>query len=75
MKRLIFGFALSVGMLFVGVTNASAYICVDDPTTLGAGIPVKTNVSGSVTILSNSVQLGASTTNTSTTYSYSASLL
>jgi hypothetical protein len=51
MKRIVLGMALCVGMLFMGVTSASAY-CSLDPT-LGIGLPIHTSVNitvGSTTI-------------------------
>jgi hypothetical protein len=48
-KRVLMGFALAVGMLLIGVTNASASTwCTLDPT-IGVGTPVRFNLS--VTIL------------------------
>jgi hypothetical protein len=54
MKRIVLGMALSAGMLFMGVTSASAY-CSLDPT-LGIGLPIHTS-------LNISVSLGGATTN------------
>ncbi len=51
MKRIVLGIALCAGMLFMGVTSASAY-CSLDPT-LGIGLPVHTSLNvtvGSTTI-------------------------
>src|SRR3989442_1149463 len=42
MKRIFLGLALCAGMLFMGVTSASAY-CSLDPT-LGIGLPVHTSL-------------------------------
>ncbi len=51
MKRIFLGLALCAGMLFMGVTSASAY-CSLDPT-LGIGLPINTSLNitiGSTTI-------------------------
>jgi hypothetical protein len=51
MKRIVLSMALCAGMLFMGVTSASAY-CSLDPT-LGIGLPVHTSLNitiGSTTI-------------------------
>src|SRR5258708_30854418 len=51
MKRIFLGLALCAGMLFMGVTSASAY-CSLDPT-LGIGLPINTSLNitiGSATI-------------------------
>jgi hypothetical protein len=67
MKRILLGLCLSVGMLMVGVTNASAAYCSLDPT-VGAGTPVKTSVSSSTTLLGTSTTVYASSTSSSTTF-------
>ena len=51
MKRIVLGMALCAGMLFMGITSASAY-CSLDPT-LRIGLPVHTSLNvtvGSTTI-------------------------
>ena len=51
MKRIVLAISLCAGMLFMGVTSASAY-CSLDPT-LGIGLPIHTSVNvtiGSTTI-------------------------
>ncbi len=62
MKRIVLGIALCVGMLFMGVTSASAY-CSLDPT-LGIGLPLHTSLN--VTIGSTTIY--ASNTSTTTTF-------
>ena len=62
MKRIVLGMALCVGMLFMGITSASAY-CSLDPT-LGIGLPIHTSLN--VTIGSTTIY--ASNTSTTTTF-------
>jgi len=62
MKRIVLGIALCAGMLFMGVTSASAY-CSLDPT-LGIGLPLHTSLN--VTIGSTTIY--ASNTSTTTTF-------
>jgi hypothetical protein len=66
MKRIVLGMALCAGMLFMGITSASAY-CSLDPT-LGIGLPIHTSLNitiGSTTIYahnnSSSTTFGAVT--------------
>ncbi|HEX9560887.1 MAG TPA: hypothetical protein VGA76_06595 [Candidatus Dormibacteraeota bacterium] len=69
MKRIVLGIALCVGMLFMGVTSASAY-CSLDPT-LGIGLPLHTSLN--VTIGSTTIY--ASNTSTTTTFGAHTGLL
>ncbi len=69
MKRIVLGIALCAGMLFMGVTSASAY-CSLDPT-LGIGLPVHTSLN--VTIGSTTIY--ASNTSTTTTFGGGTGLL
>jgi hypothetical protein len=46
MKRIVLGMALCAGMLFMGITSASAY-CSLDPT-LGIGLPIHLSLNVSV---------------------------
>ena len=62
MKRIVLGMALCAGMLFMGITSASAY-CSLDPT-LGIGLPIHTSLN--VTIGSTTIY--ASNTSTTTTF-------
>ena len=68
MKRLLLGFALSVGMLVMGVTNASASsYCSLDPT-VGIGLPVHLNVTISTSLLGISTNTYLHNNSTSTTF-------
>jgi hypothetical protein len=67
MKRILLGFCLSVGMLVVGVTNASAGYCSLDPT-VGVGLPIHTNTTISLSLLGTSTHVYASNTSSSTTF-------
>ena len=62
MKRIVLGMALCVGMLFMGITSASAY-CSLDPT-LGIGLPIHTSLNVTV----GSTTIYASNTSTTTTF-------
>ena len=66
MKRIVLGIALCAGMLFMGITSASAY-CSLDPT-LGIGLPVHTSLNVSVSILGANTTIYASTTSKTTTF-------
>ena len=67
MKRILLGFCLSVGMLMVGVTNASAGYCSLDPT-VGIGLPIHTSLNISTSLLGTSSHVYASDTSSSTTF-------
>ncbi len=68
MRRVVLVFALGVGMLAMGVTNASAAsYCSIDPT-IGIGLPVHLSVNLSTQLLSTSTHIYASTTSKTTTY-------
>lgn len=67
MKRIFLGLALCAGMLFLGVTNASAAYCHLDPT-LGVGLPVNTSLNVTTSLLGTSTNLYASTTSKTTTF-------
>ena len=69
MKRIFLGLALCAGMLFMGVTSASAY-CSLDPT-LGIGLPVNT----SLNVTASSTTVYASNTSTTTTFGGGTGLL
>ena len=60
MKRIILGMALCAGMLFMGITSASAY-CSLDPT-LGIGLPINTSLN--VTIGSTTIYVHNNSTTT-----------
>jgi len=60
MKRIVLGIALCAGMLFMGVTSASAY-CSLDPT-LGIGLPVHTSLN--VTVGSTTIYVHSDSTST-----------
>jgi hypothetical protein len=66
MKRIVLGMALCVGMLFVGITSASAY-CSLDPT-LGIGLPIHTSLNVSVSLLGKATTVYAHNDSTSTTF-------
>jgi len=68
MKRIFLGLALSVGMLVMGVTNASASsYCSIDPT-VGIGLPVHLNVTLSTSLLGTSTNTYLHNNSTSTTF-------
>jgi len=68
MKRILLGFALSVGMLIMGITNASASsYCSLDPT-VGIGLPVHLNVKISTSLLGTSSYTYVYNSSTSTTF-------
>ncbi|HYT14127.1 MAG TPA: hypothetical protein VEL12_15175 [Candidatus Nitrosopolaris sp.] len=67
MKRVFLSFVMCVGMLVIGVTNASAAYCSLDPT-LGIGTPIKTNLKVSTSLLGTSTTVYASTTSSTTTF-------
>ncbi len=68
MKRIFLGFALSVGMLVMGVTNASASsYCSLDPT-LGIGTPLTYSTNLTLSTSSTSTTLYASGTSSTTTF-------
>ena len=68
MKRLLLGFALSVGMLVMGVTNASASsYCSLDPT-VGIGLPVHLKLTVSTSLLGTSSYTYVYNNSTSTTF-------
>ena len=68
MRRVVLVFALGVGMLAMGVTNASAArYCSIDPT-LGIGLPVHLSVNLSTHLIGTSTHIYASTTSKTTTY-------
>ena len=68
MKRIFLGLALSVGMLVMGVTNASAAsYCSIDPT-VGVGLPVHTSINISTSLLGISTHIYASNTSKTTTF-------
>ncbi len=69
MKRIVLGMALCAGMLFMGITSASAY-CSLDPT-LGIGLPVHTSLNVSVA----STTIYASNTSKTTTFGGGTGLL
>jgi hypothetical protein len=69
MKRIVLGMALCAGMLFIGITSASAY-CSLDPT-VGIGLPVHTSLN--VTIGSTTIY--AHNTSTTTTFGGGTGLL
>ncbi len=66
MKRIVLGMALCAGMLFMGITSASAY-CSLDPT-LGIGLPVHTSLNVSVSVLGANTTIYAHNTSTTTTF-------
>ena len=68
MKRIFLGFALSVGMLVMGVTTASASsYCSIDPT-VGIGLPVHLSVTISTSLLGTSSYTYVDNNSTSTTF-------
>ena len=68
MKRIFLGFALSIGMLIMGVTNASASsYCSIDPT-VGIGLPVHTSLTISTSLLGISTNTYVHNNSTSTTF-------
>jgi hypothetical protein len=68
MKRIFLGLALSVGMLVMGVTNASASsYCSIDPT-IGIGLPVSTSLTVSTSLLGTSTNTYLHNNSTSTTF-------
>jgi hypothetical protein len=68
MKRIFLGLALSVGMLVMGVTNASASsYCSLDPT-LGIGTPLTYSTSLTLSTSSTSTTVYASGTSSTTTF-------
>ncbi len=69
MKRIVLGMALCAGMMFMGITSASAY-CSLDPT-LGIGLPVHTSLNVSVA----STTIYASNTSKTTTFGGGTGLL
>jgi hypothetical protein len=66
MKRIVLGIALCAGMLFMGVTSASAY-CSLDPT-LGIGLPVHTSLNVSASVTGATTTIYAHNNSTSTTF-------
>jgi hypothetical protein len=73
MKRIVLGMALCAGMMFMGITSASAY-CSLDPT-LGIGLPVHTSLNVSVSVLGASTTIYASNTSKTTTFGGGTGLL
>lgn len=73
MKRIVLGMALCAGMLFMGVTSASAY-CSLDPT-IGIGLPLNTSLNVSVSILGASTTIYAHNNSTSTTFGGNTGLI
>jgi hypothetical protein len=73
MKRIVLGMALCAGMLFMGVTSASAY-CSLDPT-IGIGLPVHTSLNVSVSILGRSTTIYAHNDSNSTTFGGNTGLI
>jgi hypothetical protein len=68
MKRIFLGLALSVGMLVIGVTNASASsYCSLDPT-LGIGTPLTYSTNLTLSTSSTSTTVYASGTSSTTTF-------
>jgi len=68
MKRILLGLALSVGMLVIGVTNASASsYCSLDPT-LGIGTPLTYSTNLTLSTSSTSTTVYASGTSSTTTF-------
>jgi hypothetical protein len=68
MKRIFVGLALSVGMLVMGVTNASASsYCSLDPT-LGIGTPLTYSTNLTLSTSSTSTTVYASGTGSTTTF-------
>jgi hypothetical protein len=68
MKRMVLGFALCAGMLFSGVTNASAAgYCSLDPT-VGVGLPITYNLNVSLSAAGTSTHVYASGTRSTTTF-------
>ena len=68
MKRILLGLALSVGMLAIGVTNASASsYCSLDPT-LGIGTPLTYSTNLTLSTSSTSTTVYASGTSSTTTF-------
>jgi hypothetical protein len=73
MKRIVLGMALCAGMLFMGVTSASAY-CSLDPT-LGIGLPIHTSVNVSVTIAGATTTIYAHNDSKTTTFGGNTGLI
>ncbi|TMD35720.1 MAG: hypothetical protein E6I95_03560 [Chloroflexi bacterium] len=68
MRRVVLVFALGVGMLAMGVTNASAArYCSVDPT-VGIGLPIHTSVNVTTQLLGTSSHIYASNNSSSTTF-------
>jgi len=68
MKRIFLGLALSVGMVAMGVTNASASsYCSLDPT-LGIGTPLTYSTNLTLSTSSTSTTVYASGTSSTTTF-------
>jgi len=67
MRRVVLVFALGVGMLAMGVTNASASYCTVDPT-IGIGLPVHTSLNVSISAVGASTHVYASNTSKTTTF-------
>jgi hypothetical protein len=68
MKRIFLGFALSIGMLVMGVTNASASsYCSVDPT-VPIGLPVHLSLTISTSLLGISTHTYVHNNSTSTTF-------
>ena len=68
MRRLLLGFAVSAGMLAMGVTNASAGgYCSVDPT-LNVGLPVNTSTTIYTSVLGISTYVYAHNNSKSTTF-------
>ncbi len=68
MKRIFLGLALSVGMLVMGVVNASAASYCDIDPTVGVGAPVHTSLNVSTSALGTSTNVYASNTSSTTTF-------
>lgn len=68
MRRVVLVFALGVGMLAMGVTNASAArYCSIDPT-LGIGLPIHTSLNVSTKLLGTSSHIYVYNDSHSTTF-------